>query len=256
MKERFGNDSAFIFFPRCDAKLAPRNIVSDSSQCLISAQHVSRSYDDGQVQALRDVSVEIVRGEYVAVTGPSGSGKSTLLNVIGGLDRPDQGQVYFAGQLMEQPQQLDQLRRSEIGYVFQSFYLLPTLTAWENVQLPMLESSLAARDRQQKAKQLLMSVGMGHRLNHLPTKLSVGERQRVAIARSMANDPQVILADEPTGNLDSKTGQEILDLFDSLHAAGKTLVVITHSHEVAARAQRMIEVRDGQIVSDPTPLQA
>lgn len=230
--------------------------MSDSSQCLISAQHVSRGYDDGQVQALRDVSVEIVRGEYVAVTGPSGSGKSTLLNVIGGLDRPDQGQVYFAGQLMERPQQLDQLRRSEIGYVFQSFYLLPTLTAWENVQLPMLESSLAARDRQQKAKQLLLSVGMGHRLNHLPTKLSVGERQRVAIARSMANDPQVILADEPTGNLDSKTGQEILDLFDSLHAAGKTLVVITHSHEVAARAQRVIEVRDGQIVSDPTPQQA
>ncbi len=217
---------------------------------LLRADHVSRVYDDGQVQALKDVSITIHQGEYVAIVGPSGSGKSTLLNVLGGLDEPTSGHVLFKEQPILDPAALDRLRSSEIGYVFQSFYLLPTLTAVENVQLPMFETLLSSRDRQTKAEALLETVGMTHRADHLPTKLSVGERQRVAIARSLANDPIAILADEPTGNLDSKTGLEILALFDQLHQQGKTLVVITHDHSVAARAERTVEVKDGEVISD------
>ena len=217
---------------------------------LLRADHVSRVYDDGQVQALSDVSLTIHQGEYVAIVGPSGSGKSTLLNVLGGLDEPTSGHVLFKEQTIRDAAALDRLRSTEIDYVFQSFYLLPTLTAVENVQLPMFETGLNARQRQDKANELLETVGMTHRADHLPTKLSVGERQRVAIARSLANDPIAILADEPTGNLDSKTGLEILALFDQLHQQGKTLVVITHDHSVAARAQRTIEVKDGQLIRD------
>lgn len=217
---------------------------------LLRADHVSRVYDDGQVQALKDVSITIHQGEYVAIVGPSGSGKSTLLNVLGGLDEPTSGHVLFKEQPIRDAAALDRLRSTEIGYVFQSFYLLPTLTAVENVQLPMFETSMSSRQRQDKANELLEIVGMTHRAAHLPTKLSVGERQRVAIARSLANDPIAILADEPTGNLDSKTGLEILALFDQLHQQGKTLVVITHDHSVAARAERTVEVKDGQLISD------
>ena len=212
--------------------------MSAEGNPLIVAQHVSRRYDDGNVLALDDVSLTIDRGEYVAITGPSGSGKSTLLNVLGGLDQPTSGRVLFDGKEILTPQALDALRSRQIGYVFQSFYLLPTLTAIENVQLPMFETPRTARQRFTRATELLEIVGMSHRSRHLPSRLSVGERQRVAIARSLANEPQVLLADEPTGNLDTKAGESILRLFSSLHQNhAMTLVIITHSREVAQRAK-------------------
>jgi len=224
--------------------------MNDPDVPLLEADNVSRVYVDGDVKALQDVSLTIQPGEYVAIVGPSGSGKSTLLNVLGGLDTPTAGVVRFRGQSLADPGELDRLRSTEIGYVFQSFYLLPTLSAAENVQLPMFETQMTAAQRASRAKELLELVGMSHRATHVPTRLSVGERQRVAIARSLANRPSVLLADEPTGNLDSKTGEEILALFETLHRDGMTLVVITHSHEVAARAERVIEVRDGCLESD------
>ncbi len=218
---------------------------------LIVAEGVSRMYVDGNVLALDNVTLSIARGEYVAIVGPSGSGKSTLLNVLGGLDQPTSGRVLFDGKEIITPQALDDLRSRQIGYVFQSFYLLPTLTAIENVQLPMFETSRTARERLERAGELLEIVGLSHRARHLPTRLSVGERQRVAIARALANDPLVLLADEPTGNLDTSTGEDILRLFGSLHQEhGMTLVVITHSREVAERAERIVEVRDGRICRD------
>jgi ABC-type lipoprotein export system ATPase subunit len=209
---------------------------------------VSRTYDEGTVQALTNISFVIHRGEYIAIMGPSGSGKSTLLNLLGALDRPTSGDIVYEGQSLYQLQDLDRFRSSTLGFVFQSFYLLPTLTALENVQIPMFESPLNARQRIEKAAELLEFVGMKHRGGHLPRKLSVGERQRVAVARALANDPKLLLADEPTGNLDSASGKIVLDLFDRLHRdRGLTLVVITHDSQVAARAQRSIWIRDGQI---------
>ena len=180
--------------------------------------------------------------------GPSGSGKSTLLNLLGALDEPTSGDVIFEGKSLRQRTDLDRFRASTLGFVFQSFYLLPTLTALENVQIPMFESSLGSRERVKKAAELLALVGMTHREKHLPAKLSVGERQRVAIARALANDPKLLLADEPTGNLDTTSGKIVLDLFDRLHRErGLTLVVITHDSQVAARAERTLLLRDGQI---------
>jgi ABC-type lipoprotein export system ATPase subunit len=215
---------------------------------LLSVVHVSRGYDDGAVQALADVSLEIAAGEYVAIMGPSGSGKSTLLNLLGALDEPTSGDVIYEGKPLRGRADLDQFRASTLGFVFQSFYLLPTLTAVENVQIPMFESALGASERVAKAKELLALVGMSHREKHLPTKLSVGERQRVAIARALANDPKLLLADEPTGNLDTASGKIVLDLFDRLHRErGLTIVVITHDSQVAARAQRTLVLRDGRI---------
>lgn len=220
---------------------------------LIVADRISRKYVDGNVLALNDVSLSVDRGEYVAIVGPSGSGKSTLLNCIGGLDHPTSGRVFFDGVEITSGNDLDNLRSEHIGYVFQSFYLLPTLTAIENVQLPMFETARSARDRAKRAADLLNIVGLSHRANHLPTQLSVGERQRVAIARALSNEPKVLLADEPTGNLDSATGEEILRLFETLHREHRmTLVVITHSDEVASRAERVVTVRDGKIIADHT----
>jgi ABC-type lipoprotein export system ATPase subunit len=215
---------------------------------LLDVRSVSRIYDDGTVRALRDVSFTVGRGEYVAIMGPSGSGKSTLLNLLGALDHPSQGEIRFEGQPLCGMRDLDRFRARTIGFVFQSFHLLPTLTALENVQVPMFEGPLDRRGRVRKAEELLCLVGLSHRLKHVPQKLSVGERQRVAIARALANDPPVLLADEPTGNLDSRAGAGVLDLFDQLHRErGVTLVVITHGAEVAARAERTIWIRDGQI---------
>jgi len=215
---------------------------------ILDVVHVSRTYDDGAVQALSDVSLTIQRGEYLAIMGPSGSGKSTLLNLLGALDYPTSGEVIFEGQSLSRLTDLDRFRAATLGFVFQSFYLLPTLTALENVQIPMFESTLGRRERAAKAAELLALVGMSHRANHLPTKLSVGERQRVAIARALANDPKLLLADEPTGNLDTPSGTVVLDLFDRLHRErGLTLVVITHDQQVAARAQRTVWIRDGRI---------
>jgi ABC-type lipoprotein export system ATPase subunit len=215
---------------------------------LLNVVNVSRTYDDGAVHALKEVSLDIRAGEYVAIMGPSGSGKSTLLHLLGALDEPSSGEVIFKGKSLRQQTDLDRFRASTLGFVFQSFYLLPTLTAVENVQIPMFESSLGSRERVKKAADLLALVGMAHRERHLPAKLSVGERQRVAIARALANDPILLLADEPTGNLDTTSGSIVLDLFDRLHRErGLTLVVITHDSQVAARAERTIMLRDGQI---------
>ncbi len=215
---------------------------------LLRVVNACRGYDDGAVQALVDVSLEIAAGEYVAIMGPSGSGKSTLLNLLGALDEPTTGEVIYEGKSLRGQTDLDRFRSTTLGFVFQSFYLLPTLTAVENVQIPMFESALGARERGKKAAELLALVGMTHRAKHLPAKLSVGERQRVAIARALANDPKILLADEPTGNLDTASGEVVLELFDRLHRErGLTLVVITHDSHVAARAERTIVIRDGRI---------
>lgn len=215
------------------------------------ARGICKTYTDGDVRALIDVSVEIPTGQYVAITGPSGSGKSTLLHLLGALDRPDAGEVLIEGESVAAIADLDQLRSQRVGFVFQSFHLLPTLTAAENVQIPMFESTTPIAERTAKANRLLETVGLAHRRDHLPQKLSVGERQRVAIARALANDPAILLADEPTGNLDSNNAEEVLRLFDRLHEERKmTTVIVTHSPEVAARAQRVLVVRDGRIVAD------
>jgi ABC-type lipoprotein export system ATPase subunit len=218
---------------------------------LIQLERVSKTYRDGNVTALSNVSVSIARGKYVAILGASGSGKSTLLNLIGALDVPTSGRILFEDRPLATGFDLDQFRASKIGFVFQSFYLLPTLTAVENVQIPMFEGPYSAAERKARASQLLKAVSLSHRADHLPNQMSVGERQRTAIARALANEPPVLLADEPTGNLDTRTGAEILELFDSLHRERKmTLVVITHSNDVANRAQQVITISDGQIVSN------
>jgi putative ABC transport system ATP-binding protein len=208
-------------------------------------------YADGNVAALVDVSLTIRRGEYVAIVGPSGSGKSTLLNLLGLLDEPTSGTICFEGQPVAELRGADRIRAEKIGFVFQSFHLLPMLTALENVQIPMFEGDLSIRQRTEKARSLLEQVGLVDRAGHLPLRLSVGERQRVAIARALANDPMLVLADEPTGNLDTKTGHEILELFARVRKEKEiTLVIITHDREVAAGAERVISVRDGRIESD------
>jgi ABC-type lipoprotein export system ATPase subunit len=223
---------------------------------LLRTEALSRHYPDGRVTALCDVTLEIRRGEYVAIVGPSGSGKSTLLNLLGGLDRPTRGKIYFQGhELSARSSDLDAYRARHLGFVFQSFCLLPTLTALENVQVPMFETERCARTRRARARTLLAEVGLALRLHHLPCQLSVGERQRVALARALANRPELILADEPTGNLDSGKTGEILELLARLRARhGTTLVVVTHSLEVAHAADRLIQLRDGRVVADaPTP---
>lgn len=225
--------------------------MASSNEALLRAEHLSKVYRDGRVQALADVSVSIRRGEYVAVMGPSGSGKSTLLNVLGALDRPDQGEVYFEGEALGAMASLDRYRAEKLGFVFQSFHLLPTLTAVQNVQIPMFETRLSAGKRAERAREMLELVGMGHRADHLPAELSVGERQRVAIARALANGPAVLLADEPTGNLDTKTAAEVFGLFDMLHREhGMTIVLVTHDPALAARSQRTVRMQDGRIVAD------
>jgi putative ABC transport system ATP-binding protein len=215
---------------------------------LLRVVNVNRTYDDGAVKALANVSLDINAGDYIAIMGPSGSGKSTLLNLLGALDEPTTGDVLYHGRSLRQMTDVDRFRASTLGFVFQSFYLLPTLTALENVQIPMFETALRPRERSAKAAELLDLVGLSSRQTHLPAKLSVGERQRVAIARALANDPTLLLADEPTGNLDTASGTLVLDLIDRLHRdRGLTVVVITHDPDVAARAQRIIHIRDGQI---------
>jgi putative ABC transport system ATP-binding protein len=218
---------------------------------LVRTEHLAKVYPDGQVNALVDVSIAIPRGQYVAVMGRSGCGKSTLLNLLGALDKPTRGEVYWEGQPLSTMRDLDQFRARKIGFVFQSFLLLPTLTAAENVQVPMFEASLAPSARAKRARDLLEIVGLGPRADHVPNKLSVGERQRVAIARALANEPVAILADEPTGNLDSKTAAEVLGLFEKLHKDMQlTFIVVTHSEELAQRAQRTIRLQDGKVMQD------
>jgi len=224
--------------------------MSNRDPYLFRTERLSKLYPDGQVHALEDVSISIRRGEYAAFMGPRGSGKSTLLNLLGALDRPSSGEVFFEGRPLSKIRDLDQIRAQRFGFVFQSFHLLPMLTALENVQVPMFESSRRAAERVARAKELLELVGMDHRMHHLPLKLSVGERQRVAIARALANEPIALLADEPTGNLDSHAAEDVFELFAQLHQRGMTIVLITHDEEFGRRAQRTIRMQDGRVKSD------
>lgn len=224
---------------------------------LLETRDLWKSYPDGKVDALRGVSLSIQKGEYAAIMGPSGSGKSTLLNMLGALDTPTQGQLLFLGKPYAKGTGLDHFRAHHLGFVFQSFCLIPTLTALENVQVPMLGIVANRKERVDRATELLSMVGLEKRLRHLPAKLSVGERQRVAIARALANSPSLVLADEPTGNLDSQRTEEILALFDELRFQRQiTLLVVTHSEHVAARAKRTIRFGDGVITNDVVNLQA
>ena len=204
------------------------------------------------VHALRGVTFDVLAGEYIAIMGPSGSGKSTLLNVLGCLDRPTSGKYLLAGEDVAQidDYQLSKIRGRRIGFVFQSYNLLQQLNVLENIKVPLQYQGLIGRDADERCKKLAQLVGLGDRIYHRPTELSGGQQQRVAIARSLVNDPYFVLADEATGNLDSKTTEEVLDLFESLNNSGKTIIMITHEDEVAARAKRVIRLRDGLVESD------
>jgi ABC-type lipoprotein export system ATPase subunit len=206
--------------------------------------------DEGLVRAVDEVDLEIARGEALAVMGPSGCGKSTLLHLLGGLDRPSGGELWLAGRRIDRlgERGLADLRRREIGFVFQAFHLMDELTARENVELPALLAGRSARQARRRALELLDEVGLADRASHLPAALSGGQRQRVAIARALVNDPIVLLADEPTGNLDSTATLEVLRLFDRLHTAGLTFVIVTHDQRVAATADRLVSMRDGALV--------
>ena len=205
-----------------------------------------------EIHALRGVSVQIERGEYVAVMGPSGSGKSTLMNLIGCLDTPSKGSYLLNGKQVSQmnDNELARIRNEEIGFVFQTFNLLPRATALHNVELPLVYAGVPAKTREERARGALDRVELGSRMTHRPNELSGGQRQRVAIARALVNNPSILLADEPTGNLDSKTGHEIMALFEKLHKAGNTIIIITHEADVAALAYRTIYLRDGQVEND------
>ncbi len=224
------------------------------AEFLLFASDVRKTYPDGRVQALNGVTIGVREAEHVAITGPSGCGKSTLLNLLGVLDRPDSGEVFFRGEPLSKCRDLDRFRARQIGFVFQSFFLLPTLTAKENVQVPMFEGPpLSARERAKKADELLELVGMAKRANHRPMQLSVGERQRVALARALANDPVLLLADEPTGNLDSENAVRVLDLLTTLQKERRlALLVVTHSNDVAERADRVVRMKDGKVLDDDT----
>ena len=221
---------------------------------LIETVDLWKTYRMGEeeIHALRGVSVQIERGEYVAIMGPSGSGKSTLMNLIGCLDTPTKGSYLLNGKQVSQmnDNELARIRNEEIGFVFQTFNLLPRATALRNVELPLVYAGVAAKEREQRAKLALDKVELTPRMNHRPNELSGGQRQRVAIARALVNNPSILLADEPTGNLDSKTGQEIMGLFERLHKAGNTIVLVTHEADVAAYAYRTIQIRDGQVEND------
>jgi putative ABC transport system ATP-binding protein len=224
------------------------------SESVLQARGLSKAFGRGEglVRAVDEVDLEVYAGETVAVMGPSGCGKSTLLHLLGGLERPSGGQVRLAGSRLDQmgERALARLRRTAIGFVFQAFHLVDELTARENVELPALLAGQSPRAAKRQAADLLERVGLGDRATFLPAALSGGQRQRVAIARALSNDPLLVLADEPTGNLDSAATVEVLRLFDSLHAAGQTLVIVTHDARVAATADRLISMRDGAFVDE------
>jgi putative ABC transport system ATP-binding protein len=223
---------------------------------LIETRDLWKTYVMGseEIHALRGVSMEIQRGEYVAIMGPSGSGKSTLMNLIGCLDTPSKGTYLLNNKEVSSmdDDELARIRNEEIGFVFQTFNLLPRASALHNVELPLVYAGVSGADRAERAKAALTKVELEHRMGHKPNELSGGQRQRVAIARALVNNPSILLADEPTGNLDSKTGVEIMALFERLHAAGNTIVLVTHEPEVAAHAHRAIHIRDGQVEKDVT----
>ena len=221
---------------------------------LIETRDLWKTYEMGseEIHALRGVSIEIEKGEYVAIMGPSGSGKSTLMNLIGCLDTPSKGSYLLNGKQVSEmnDDELARIRNEEIGFVFQTFNLLPRATALHNVELPLVYAGVSGKDRVERARAALEKVELADRQTHRPNQLSGGQRQRVAIARALVNDPSILLADEPTGNLDSKTGVEIMGVFERLHAAGNTVVLVTHEPDIAAYAHRAIHIRDGQVEKD------
>lgn len=225
-----------------------------SSGVVIKTEALTKVYEMGaeQVHALRGVDLQIRKGEYVAIMGPSGSGKSTLMNLIGCLDSPSSGKYWLAGKLVSEldDDELAYIRNKEIGFVFQTFNLLPRASALHNVELPLIYNGTPAEERVEKAKRALERVDLTERMNHKPNELSGGQRQRVAIARALVNSPSIVLADEPTGNLDSKTGEEIMALFEQLYEQGNTIILVTHESDIARHAHRIIHIRDGKIASD------
>jgi putative ABC transport system ATP-binding protein len=226
--------------------------ASDAS--LLEAKALTREFDEGQVKALRGVDFSIKEGEFVAITGPSGSGKSTLLQLLGALDRPTSGTLHYRGISLPDHPNPAAYRAREVGFIFQAFHLLPTFTAAENIQIPMFETDRSASERRARAVELLKLVDLEQRLDHFPSKLSGGERQRVAIARSLANGPSLLLADEPTGNLDSENAQSVLNLLIRLQQEqGRTMVLVTHDPTIAERAGRILRMKDGRIVSETKP---
>jgi len=225
-----------------------------NSGVVIKTEELAKVYEMGaeQVHALRGVNLEIRKGEYVAIMGPSGSGKSTLMNLIGCLDSPTSGKYWLAGRLVSDldDDELAYIRNKEIGFVFQTFNLLPRATALHNVELPLIYNGTPADERIEKARKALERVDLADRMHHKPNELSGGQRQRVAIARALVNNPSIVLADEPTGNLDSKTGEEIMALFENLYRQGNTIILVTHENDIAKHAHRIIHIRDGRIASD------
>lgn len=221
---------------------------------IINLRQIVKNYYVGTVvvRALRSITIDISRNEYVAIMGPSGSGKSTLMNLIGCLDTPTSGEYILNGKAVSQMEdnQLAEIRNMEIGFVFQTFNLLPRYTAHENVMLPLIYAGIAKHDRIKRAEEVLESVGLADRITHKPNELSGGQRQRVAVARALVNHPSIILADEPTGNLDSKTSIDIMNLLDDIHSRGNTIIVVTHEADIASRARRIIRLMDGEVESD------
>ena len=234
--------------------MSSQALLSPPEKSVIFTQELWKTYDMGseQVHALRGVSISIERGEYVAIMGPSGSGKSTLMNLIGCLDSPSKGRYWLNSQDVSEldDDELARIRNKEIGFVFQTFNLLARATALHNVELPLIYNGTPSAERAERARKALAAVDLEDRMMHKPNELSGGQRQRVAIARALINNPSIILADEPTGNLDSKTGDEIMALMDRLHAQGNTIIVVTHEHDIAEYAHRVITIRDGVVGAD------
>ena len=235
------------------ASATPR-LYREPGPIVIDIENVTKEYKMGEeiVHALRGVSLQVRRNEYLAVMGPSGSGKSTMMNMLGCLDTPTTGRYHFTGKDVSSmsDDELADIRNREIGFVFQTFNLLPRSSTLANVELPLIYAGYSPSARREKATQVLHSVGLGERMSHKPNELSGGQRQRVAIARALVNNPSIILADEPTGNLDSRTGEEIMQLLEDLYAQGNTIIVVTHEEDIAHHARRVVRLRDGLIESD------